>query len=302
MPPVTPAQLQAAYRHCLDLAHRHYENFPVASHALPATLRGPVAAIYAFARTADDYADEGDCGPDERLARLRDYGERLDAMAAGEHGDDPVFIALADACPRYRLPLTLFHDLLDAFRQDVVKKRYADFAEVLDYCRRSANPVGRLLLHLYGETDAGKLMRSDAVCSALQLINFLQDLGQDYCEHDRLYLPGDDMRACGVDEAAIAAGRTDPAMLRLIGLQLDRIRDLLAAGAPLAWQLPGRLGFELRLILFGARRVFDRLAAERGDVFRRPRLTRADWLGVAWEAVTKSSLWRADLPLRRNPR
>jgi squalene synthase HpnC len=287
MPPASPAQLQEAYRHCLDLAHRHYENFPVASHALPAALRGPVAAVYAFARTADDYADEGDHAPEERLARLRDYGRRLDAMAAGDPGDDPVFIALADACRRYHLPLALFHDLLDAFRQDVTKKRYADFAEVLDYCRRSANPVGRLLLHLYGETDAGKLARSDAICSALQLINFLQDIGQDYRESGRLYLPQADMRDCGVTEAHIAQGCTDPAMLRLIECQVDRIRVLFDTGAPLGRELPGRLGLELRLILCSARRVLDRLAAERADVFRRPRLTKKDWAGIMWEAVTR---------------
>lgn len=281
------ARVREAYRHCLGLARRHYENFPVASFAVPARLRGPIAAVYAFARTADDFADEEDRSPATRLALLRDYARRLDAMAAGDPGDDPVFIALADSRRRFGLPLPLFHDLLDAFGQDVTKKRYADFAEVLEYCRRSANPVGRLLLHLYGEATPDRLTRSDAVCTALQLINFLQDIAQDYREHGRIYFPLDDMRACGVDEGAIATGRTDAAMLRLTQLQVGRIRALLATGAPLGRELRGRLGLELRMILSGARRVLDRLAAEREDVFRRPRLARMEWMAVAWDAVMK---------------
>jgi squalene synthase HpnC len=288
---VSPTRVREAYQHCLGLARRHYENFPIASRVVPARLRGPIAAIYAFARTADDFADEGSRAPDERLALLEDYGRRLDIMAASDAadnpGDDPVFIALGDACRRYQLPLMLFHDLLDAFRQDVTKKEYADFAEVLDYCRRSANPVGRLLLHLYGETASDKLARSDAICSALQLINFLQDIGQDFHEAGRIYLPQDDLQACGVGEAQIAAGRTDDAMLKLIALQVARIRALLDIGAPLAWQLRGRFGLELRLILIGARRVLGRLAAERADVFRRPRLTRTDWIRAIWDALVK---------------
>jgi len=286
-----PARVREAYRYCLDLARRHYENFPVASRAVPARLRCPIAAVYAFARTADDFADEGTRTPEERLALLEEYGRRLDVMAAGDPqdtpGDDPVFIALGDAYRNYRLPLTLFHDLLDAFRQDVTKKRYADFAEVMDYCRRSANPVGRLLLHLYGETSYDRLARSDAVCSALQLINFLQDIGQDYRECGRIYLPQDDMRACGVGEDAISAVRTDAAMLRLVELQVVRIRALYATGAPLGRELRGRLGLELRLILSGARRVLDKLAAERMDVFSRPRLKRMDWVGVVWDALKR---------------
>lgn len=286
----SPERVREAYRHCLDLARGHYENFPVASHVVPARLRGPVAAIYAFARSADDFADEGNRSPDTRLALLQDYARRLDAMAAGDPGDDPVFIALGDACRQHQLPLVLFHDLLAAFAQDVTKKRYADFAEVLDYCRRSANPVGRLLLHLYGEADADRLTRSDAVCSALQLINFLQDIEQDYRESGRIYLPQDDMRDCGVTEVQIAERRTDAAMLQLIERQIDRIRALLNAGAPLGWQVRGRLGLELRLILCGARRVLNKLAAERRDVYRRPRLGRMDWVGIAWDTLAKKGL------------
>lgn len=281
----SPERVREAYRYCLGLARSHYENFPVASRIVPARLRGPIAAIYAFARTADDYADEGDRAPEERLGLLWDYGRRLDAMAAGDADEDPVFIALSHACRNHRLPLMLFHDLLDAFRQDVTKKRYADFTEVLDYCRRSANPVGRLLLYLYSETAAETLRRSDAICSALQLINFLQDIRQDLRESGRIYLPQDDLRACGIDEAQIAAGRTDPAMLRLVALQVDRIHGLLRAGAPLGHQLRGRLGLELRLIMAGAGRVLDRLAAERRDVFRRPRLARMEWMAIAWKAL-----------------
>jgi hydroxysqualene synthase len=286
----SPARVREAYRHCLDLARSHYENFPVASRVIPTRLRGPVAAIYAFARSADDFADEGDRSPETRLALLRDYARRLDTMAAADPGDDPVFIALGDTCRRHRLPLTLFHDLLDAFAQDVTKKRYANFTEVMGYCRRSANPVGHLLLCLYGEVNEDRLTRSDAVCSALQLINFLQDIQQDYREGGRIYLPQDDMQECGVTEAQIAEQRTDAAMLRLIDRQIGRIQTLLNAGSPLGWQVRGRLGLELRLILFSARRVIDKLATEREDVFRRPRLTKMDWVGIGWCALMNKGL------------
>ena len=277
---------RAAYAHCLRVAGGHYENFPVASHALPASLRAPIAAIYAFARTADDYADEGDLTQQERLALLTGYGKRLDALERGETPDDPVFIALADLRRHRSLPLAPLRDLLRAFTQDVTQRRYPDFDAVLAYCRCSANPVGRLLLHLYDHQEQEDLAQSDAVCTALQLINFLQDLEQDYRESDRIYLPADEMARCGVDESHFAARRTDAAMLTLIAMQAERARYLLDRGAPLAWRLPGRIGLELRMVYFGAGRILDRIAAERGDVFRRPRLHRGDWPAILWKAAT----------------
>lgn len=279
------ARLRAAYAHCLRIAGGHYENFPVASHALPAALRAPVAAIYAYARAADDFADEDERTDEERLRLLAGYAARVDALERGETPDDPVFVALADLHRTRGLPLQPLRDLLQAFAQDVTRRRYADFGEVLAYCRCSANPVGRLLLHLYGHDGADDLAQSDAVCTALQLINFLQDLAQDYNEHGRIYMPADDMARLGVDESHFAAARTDDAMLRLVALQAGRARELLTRGAPLAWRLPGRIGLELRMIVLGAGRVLDRIAAERRDVFRRPRLHARDWPGILVQAA-----------------
>jgi len=277
-------RLRAAYAHCLRLAAGHYENFPVASHALPGPLRGPVAAIYAFARTADDYADEGDHSQDERLALLGAWRERVDALTRGESSGDPVFIALADVRARHVLPIAPLYDLLDAFTQDVTRRRYSDGADLLDYCRRSANPVGRLLLHLFGQTTDADLTQSDHICTALQLINFLQDLAQDFDENDRIYVPLDEMASCGVSEAHFAHRITDDAMLSLIALQVTRARGLLDRGAPLAWRMRGRIGLELRMIVVAAGRILDRIAREREDVFRRPRLQRSDWLAILWQA------------------
>ncbi|MDJ0890886.1 MAG: squalene synthase HpnC [Gammaproteobacteria bacterium] len=281
---IMSSELDAAYRHCRQLARSHYENFPVASLLLPRAVRAPVAVIYAFARTADDFADEGNLPPEERLARLESFGQGLDAALSGRPAGDPVLLATADIIRRHRLAATLFHDLLTAFRMDVTKHRYADFAEVLGYCRYSANPVGRLILHLTGRASSENLSSSDAVCSGLQLVNFLQDLAQDYEENGRIYLPEDEMRRFGVDESHIRDRRTDAAMRRLFRHQVQRARKLLATGAPLGARLPGRLGLEIRAIIAGGLQTADKLAALDEDVFARPRLSTADRLGLLWHA------------------
>lgn len=277
--------LRDAYAHCLRMARSHYENFPVASRFLPERLREPIAVIYAFARTADDFADEGDLDPATRIAKLTAYDAQLDAIAAGDKVDDPVFVALADVIRRHDLPMSLFHDLLTAFRMDVTQKRYANYEEVLYYCRHSANPVGRLLLHLYHLATPVNLAHSDAICSALQLINFWQDLGQDYRENNRIYLPQDEMAKYGVSEDHLRHGRTDAAMRALMDFQIERTRRLLLSGAPLGKILPGRMGFELRLTLHGGLRVLNALEARRGDAFARPRLGAADWLAMLRDAL-----------------
>lgn len=286
----------SAYRHCLRQARSHYENFPVASWLLPAPLRPPVAVIYAFARTADDLADEGDLDPAERLAALDDYGARLDQAAAGHPDDDPVFIALADVLARYRLPVYLFHDLLTAFRWDVDKKRYRSFPELLEYCRHSANPVGRLLLHLWGQAEPLNLAQSDAICTALQLINFYQDLEQDYHELGRIYLPQEDMARHGVTEAHLRERIADDALRALLREQRERARELLRQGAPLPRRLPGRLGLELAFIIAGGLRVLDRLDQSEHDPFARPRLGPTDWL----RASTRALLGRLPRPSDRS--
>jgi len=281
------AQRQAladAYHHCLNLTRSHYENFPVASRLLPRRLQRPISVIYAFARSADDYADEGDLSAEIRLARLDDYVSKLDAIRRQQEITDPIFIALADVIARHQLPLEPFYDLLTAFRQDVTKQRYADFSEVLDYCRHSANPVGRLVLHLAQEATPDNLRDSDAICTALQLINFWQDLDQDLGENDRIYLPQDEMAACGVTTEQLAARRSDAALRTLLDAQMERARHLLLSGTPLGRRLKGRLGLEIRATVQGGLAVLDALA-RREDLFARPRLRRRDWLGILWRAM-----------------
>jgi len=277
--------LKEAYDYCQQLARRHYENFPVASHLLPTRLRLPVAVIYAFARTADDIADEGEATCDERLARLNEYATKLERISQGKKTNDPVFTALADVIVANQLPLSLFHDLLSAFRQDVTKKRYQNFDEVLEYCRRSANPVGRLLLHLNGDADEENLQASDHICSALQLINFLQDLQQDYHENNRIYLPQDEMQRFGVDENFLITARSDEPMQALIDYQLQRIEGMFEVGAPLGLKLRGRFGLEIRLIISAGMKVTEQLMQHRGDVYNRPRLKQRDYLQILLHAL-----------------
>ena len=281
---MTDAKICQAYAHCLGLARNHYENFPVASWLLPRRLRQPVAAIYAFARRADDWADEGDFTTEERLAALDAMEQSVRASGRGEPGDDPVFIALADSIRRHALPLEPFLDLLSAFRQDVTQTRYADFGELMHYCRRSANPVGRLLLHLYRAAEPRNLAYSDAICSALQLTNFLQDLHQDYAENDRVYLPRDELQRFGVEEGQLGRRENSPALQRLIQFQAQRAMQLLHSGAPLGRRLKGRAGFELRMIVLGGNRILQYLQRA-SDSFSRPRLTRRDRLRMVWGAL-----------------
>jgi len=268
----------------------HYENFPVASWLLPRALRPAVAAIYWFARTADDFADEGDAPAADRLAQLDAYRADLDRIAAGRAPDSPVLARLARVIASYALPLQPFRDLLDAFSQDVVKQRYASFDEVLDYCRRSANPVGLLMLHLFGAAGPENVRHSDEICTGLQLANFWQDVAVDWAK-GRLYLPRDELARFGVSEAQIDAGRADEAWRRLIAFQVARTRSLLESGAPLAHALPGRIGWELRLVVQGGLRILERIDRAGGDVFRRRPVLRApDWSVMFWRAaVTRPS-------------
>ena len=268
----------------------HYENFPVASVILPRRLREPIAAIYHFARSADDIADEGDAGNEERLAGLAAYLGQLRLVAQGlEPQPEPaadMFRRLGEVMRRHQLPLDLFEDLLDAFSQDVVKKRYADFPEVLDYCRRSANPVGRLLLHLYGAADELSLKRSDCICSSLQLINFWQDVAVDW-RKDRVYLPQDSLARFGVSDSDIAAELLSPPFQRLMQFEIDRARAMILEGAPLAKTLPGRMGLELRMVVQGGLRILEKIEAVSCDVFRhRPVLKPWDWALMAGRAAT----------------
>lgn len=256
----------------------HYENFPVASWLLPRRLQRPVEAIYRFARTADDIADEGEASPAERLAGLDAYRTALDDIERGETPTDAVFGPLADVVRAHAIPLAPFRDLLSAFAQDVEKRRYANFGEVMDYCRRSANPVGRLVLQLYGDHDPRHLAYSDAICSSLQLINFLQDIAVDY-RKGRIYLPQDELAAHHVDELQIAQGDSRGLWHMMMYKQIERARKLLQAGAPLGRALKGRLGLELRMTIRGGETILRKLHADPASVFHnRPVLTKRDWI------------------------
>lgn len=272
----------------------HYENFPVASLLCPPALRPAVMAIYHFARTADNLADEGDADSSERLRQLAAYRRALDHALDRQApmGDWlQVFAPLAAAVKDHALPTDLLHDLLSAFEQDVrhtaAGHRYADQAELLAYCRLSANPVGRLLLHLYRVDDAASLARSDAICSALQLINFWQDLGVDMAR-GRHYLPADALATHQLslaDFAADAGPARETDRQALVAHLCQQARDLMRQGAPLARRLPGRAGWELRLVVQGGLLILDKLADIGHTSWRqRPTVGKADLPRLIWRA------------------
>lgn len=275
----------------------HYENFPVASFLCPAHLRAPIAAIYHFARTADDIADEGDATPDERLADLAAYRRDLHhAAASGLNASARwahIFAPLAAAIRQYHLPVQLLDDLIDAFVQDTRKTAegsgYANDTELIDYCRRSANPVGRLLLHLYGVNNDLALQRSDAICSALQLINFWQDLSVDL-PRGRYYLPADACAPWGLTQtdlqAAVRIRQQPECATQLIAARADSARALILFGSKLVHQVPGRAGWELRLVVQGGLRILDRMAAlNYATLTQRPTLRKWDYAVMVWRAL-----------------
>lgn len=256
----------------------HYENFPVASILMPRPLRKPVAAIYHFARAADDIADEGELSSEVRLGQLDEFRDELTHIANNETPLTPLFRNLAQEIHNHDLPMQPFYELLDAFSQDVVKKRYTDFDDLLDYCRRSANPVGNLLLYLYGEATPVNIAYSDDICTSLQIINFWQDVAKDYAI-GRIYLPQDEMGKYGVSENQIAQGISDDAWRSLMKVQVDRARAMMIHGKPLGSILTGRIGLEMRMIIAGGLRILDKLENAHYDMFRhRPVLTPYDWV------------------------
>ena len=266
----------------------HYENFPVASVLCPPHLRPAISAIYWFARTADDLADEGDFAPQARLADLAAYRADLLAVVAGQASSvrwAGVFEHLSPIIKQFDLPVPLLADLLSAFEQDVVKQRYASQAELLDYCRRSANPVGRLLLHLYGVNDAKSLAESDCICSALQLINFWQDAGEDLAR-GRIYLPADAWARHGVTEAQLLTRQSNPSTINLIADCAHTARDMMLKGSKLVKKLPGRGGWELRLVVQGGLRILDKIEAQGFTTLqRRPKLGAWDVVVMGWRAL-----------------
>lgn len=281
-------KLGAAYAECERLARSHYENFPVASWLLPAAMRPHVAALYAFARTADDFADEGDRNPDERLRLLDDWERRLHACVWAEEltPDDPIFLALGATIRERHLPVELFADLLSAFRQDITTHRYATWGTVLDYCRRSANPVGRLVLRIAGYTDARLDRSSDALCTALQLTNFWQDLARDW-ERGRLYVPLDDIERSRARVDDLSASRLTDAWRAALQQVAARTRELFEAGRGVCDGVDGRLRYELRMTWLGGMRILDHLEEGGFNVFAsRPTLTPRDAPRLVWRALT----------------
>ncbi|ULJ59942.1 squalene synthase HpnC [Wielerella bovis] len=266
----------------------HYENFPVGSIILPRKLRRPIHAIYAFARTADDIADEGNATIAQRQQQLNELKTELDRIAQGRLPETGLMQQLYErAIAPHQIPLQPFYDLLSAFHQDTEKTRYQNFGELVDYARRSANPVGRLMLHLYGEHHPQSIAQSDGICTALQLINFWQDIAIDW-QKNRVYLPQDDMQKFNVSETDIAANKITPQLRKLIAYECNKARKMLHAGAPLGKTLKGRLGFELRMIILGGDCILQKMAENHYDVFlQRPTLDKRDWIKLIKRAFLK---------------
>ncbi len=281
-----------AFDHCARLADAHYENFPVASLLLPEEKRPYLQAVYAFSRIADDFADEGDRPTDERLADLDDWEEQLQRCYRGE-AEHPVFIALRETVSRIDLPLQLFLDLLEAFRRDVMQHRYETFDELLDYCRCSANPVGRIVLRIFGHRDEALFPLSDNVCTALQLTNFWQDVAVDR-EKDRLYIPLDDMEIHGYDLGRWKAGLADESFGRLMAFEVSRTRQMFLRGSELPSRVERELQLELKLVWLGGMRILKKLEGIGYDVFRgRPSLTLLDKLTILSRGLFVSDLTRS---------
>lgn len=276
--------LSASYRYCLELVRRHYENFPVASFFIPKHLRPAVAVIYAFARTADDFADEGTRMPEERLRALDEWERKLDACDQGTV-DHPVFIALADVLSSFHIPKQLLSDLLTAFRMDVTTNRYETFDDLLNYCKHSANPVGRTVLHIFDDMSERKALLSDNVCTALQLTNFWQDVRSD-AERGRIYLPLEDMRRFGYTEHELLSATMNPQFAELLRYQVERTRRLFALGRPLIDEVVPQLRFEMKLTWSGGMRILDKIERSGFDVLRRrPVLGLKDKLTLAVRAM-----------------
>ncbi len=271
-----PQDIAGAYAFCQRLVRSHYENFPVASILIPRRLRHHVAALYAFARVADDFADEPDY-EGVRRERLLEWRAQLQDIgrAPPRH---PVFAALGETLRQLELPKEPFDDLLSAFLQDVEKKRYADFGEVQDYCRRSANPVGRVVLLIHGIKDEELFRMSDDLCTALQLANFWQDVSVDL-KKDRIYIPQEDFAATGYSEADLRMGVVNERWRSLMKLEVGRARELFDKSRSLPKKLAWPLSWEIRLTWLGGRQILRKIRDQDYDsLSRRPALSRCDWI------------------------
>lgn len=274
--------IKAAYAYCHVVNKTHYENFPVASLFLPRRVRPAIDAIYAFSRVADDFADEKQFHG-QRMARLSEWESYLNQ----DEPTHPIFVALKDAMRTFNIPKSLFLDLLAAFKQDVVKSRYQSFRDVLEYCRHSANPIGRMVLTVCGEANEATLRLSDAVCTALQLANFWQDVAVD-AKKDRIYLPEDELQIYGVGELDLFAGKMTKDFKKLLKFQVERTREFFRMGHGIGLTVRGRLGIELRLTWLSGMRILDLIERNDYDVFqRRPMLSKSDFIKMIWVALSR---------------
>lgn len=279
--PGSGSALREAYAECWRVAGRHYENFPTASYLVPAEKRGALAAIYAFARYADDIADEP--GVENRLEKLADWRRQL-ADCYGGKTRNPIFLALCDSVERFRLSQENFENLLRAFESDVVTSRHPSFDSLLAYCKCSANPVGRLVLELFGYHDARWFELSDHICTALQLTNFWQDVAIDF-SRGRVYLPDEDLSHFHYGMEDLGHGLCNARWRELMAFEIARTRNLFAAGKPLPEQVRRRLRIQLRLTWLGGMTILEKIEAAGYDVFhRRPTLGKWDFLTLLWRA------------------
>lgn len=276
--------LLQAYQACQAIANAHYENFPVASYLLPKHLRRSVAAIYAFSRTADDIADEGEMCRETRLALMTKFEANLYDIQYGKPPTEPIFIALKHTIESFNLPIQLFYDLLTAFRQDILKDRYQNFSEVKDYCHYSANPIGRLLLYLAGQATRENLILSDHICTGLQLINFIQDIEIDLNHKNRCYIPLDELKQHAVTLSDIAQQLDSTNYQALIAQQLQRARGIYLQGTSLGNALPGFFGIEIRFIIACGQKVLEKLST-RSNIFQRPIIKKSDMLLLFFKVI-----------------
>lgn len=274
----------------------HYENFPVASILIPAAMRPAIHAVYAFSRSADDIADEGDWPPAQRLEKLEAYKEALRKIQTqpggvtdfGSSELNLVFMPLDKVIRQYQLPVQAFFDLLHAFESDIHFQPFGTTEALLEYCRFSANPVGLLMLHIYNAATEENITLSNHICTALQLINFWQDIAIDL-DKNRVYLPQDRLRQHGIDSQIPPGQKISPAWIGLMREQVEFTRTMLLTGAPLSRNLQGRFAWEMRMIVQGGMRILEKIEKVQYDVFNhRPVLTKPDWAIMAWRALTHS--------------
>jgi len=272
-----PMPLAQAYQHCLDIARNHYENFPTASRLMPADLRPAIAAIYAFARHADDLADEGDALPEIRLKQLDAWETLLERCEQDPSIDQPIFQALADAIRKHNLDIEELNNLLIAFRMDVTIHGYSSLEELLFYCKHSANPVGRLMLQLHGITHNEAYFCSDKICSALQLINFWQDFSIDV-PRGRCYLPEAWLEEAGLTGQQLLDGKlNDQAIKPVLAKAIRETRQMIEEGVPLLTMIPFRLRLQIAATIHGARRMLNKIEALEHPLSHRTTLDRGEW-------------------------